>query len=229
MTPFDEDLNLGPLIANHETIATAQRAIIAAPRDLKVLQDSVELILDKDAWRDHFDPLRRQRFQATDVLAFITAEPEKGGLGVTLEMLERLLDANSRAMELLVNTIKKNRGGQLGNQNAATPDDEAEEPIQAEDKTNHTNSMIRLPAPTGSQIPPAIQGTTVGYAIRKLSASRPDLLKRVQAGELSYNAAMIEAGFRKVPTILDILRKAWAKASQEERAVFLHEIGKEPS
>ena len=40
-------------------------------------------------------------------------------------------------------------------------------------------------------------GTTRAYALDRLKRDRPDLLARVLAGELSANAAAIEAGFRK--------------------------------
>lgn len=44
------------------------------------------------------------------------------------------------------------------------------------------------------------------YAIRRLARQRPDLLEKVKAGEVSAHGAMVEAGFHRVPTILDILR-----------------------
>jgi hypothetical protein len=67
----------------------------------------------------------------------------------------------------------------------------------------------------------------VPYAIRRLSRERPDLLAKVEAGELSPHRAMIEAGFRKVPTPLELLRRAWAKATREEREKFLEEANAE--
>ena len=41
------------------------------------------------------------------------------------------------------------------------------------------------------------RGTSRTYTIRRLKRDRPDLVERVAAGELSPNAAAIEAGFRK--------------------------------
>lgn len=89
----------------------------------------------------------------------------------------------------------------------------------AEGTVNHSNRMIDSePAPS---VAPAQQGTTVQYAVRRLARERPDLLEKVKAGGLSANAAMVEAGFRKVPTPLDVLRRAWRKASEGEREAFL--------
>jgi hypothetical protein len=43
---------------------------------------------------------------------------------------------------------------------------------------------------------PAQKGNSLAYAHRRLARERPDLFERVCRGELSANAAMIEAGFR---------------------------------
>jgi len=63
---------------------------------------------------------------------------------------------------------------------------------------------------------------TAAYTIARLQRDCPELHERVLSGELSANAAAIEAGFRKPPlTPLESLFKAWDKASEEERAKFL--------
>ncbi len=43
-------------------------------------------------------------------------------------------------------------------------------------------------------------------------------------GELSANAAAIQAGIRKRATPLDTLLKAWGKATEAERAAFLQTL-----
>ena len=40
----------------------------------------------------------------------------------------------------------------------------------------------------------------------------------------SVRAAAIEAGIVKVPTALDLLKRAWAKATDQERAAFVTEV-----
>jgi hypothetical protein len=47
----------------------------------------------------------------------------------------------------------------------------------------------------------------------------------VEAGELSARAAMVEAGFRKLPTPLQILMRAWPKANKAEKEQFVTWIG----
>jgi hypothetical protein len=72
-------------------------------------------------------------------------------------------------------------------------------------------------------------GNSVDYALQKLGDDCPELKARVLAGELTANAAMVEAGFRKPRPRdpcpgLTKLRRAWKKATAEERAMFLAEI-----
>ena len=45
-----------------------------------------------------------------------------------------------------------------------------------------------------------VQGNSKAYTLDRLDRERPDLLAKVGKGELSANAAAIEAGFRKPPT-----------------------------
>jgi hypothetical protein len=71
------------------------------------------------------------------------------------------------------------------------------------------------------------QGTSVAYTLRRLARERPDLLARVEAGELSANKAAIEAGFRKVPTPQEQIRKAFAKLTDDERVAMLAELAQQ--
>jgi hypothetical protein len=72
-------------------------------------------------------------------------------------------------------------------------------------------------------------GNSVEAALRRLRDQRTDLHERVLAGELTAHAAMIEAGFRKprkrdpMPG-LSKLRRAWKRASADEREAFLREV-----
>jgi hypothetical protein len=51
-------------------------------------------------------------------------------------------------------------------------------------------------------------GNSKAYTLARLDRDRPELAERVRAGELSANAAAIEAGFRRKRTPLELLRKA---------------------
>jgi hypothetical protein len=87
-----------------------------------------------------------------------------------------------------------------------------------EESTYNNKSDVRSYRPN--------EGNRVEKAERRLRKDRPDLHARVLAGELSWNAAAIEAGFRKKPmrkklTALDRVKKLLPKLSDEERTELI--------
>lgn len=67
-------------------------------------------------------------------------------------------------------------------------------------------------------------GTSSDYVAARLDKiGRPDVAALVRSGAISANSAAIEAGFRKRPTGIQLLRAAWRKATADERATFLAE------
>lgn len=66
--------------------------------------------------------------------------------------------------------------------------------------------------------------TATIYRQRRLKSDHPDLWAQVEAGEKSTHAAAIEAGIVKVPSVLEQLRKLWAKASDADRRTFMDEV-----
>jgi hypothetical protein len=66
-----------------------------------------------------------------------------------------------------------------------------------------------------------------GYALARLDRDHPKLAARVRAGELSANAAAIEAGFRKPRDPLADAKAAWRRMSPEQRAAFEDWIARE--
>ena len=60
---------------------------------------------------------------------------------------------------------------------------------------------------------------------KKLPADERDRLEALPAGERrgAVRRAAIAAGIVKVPSVLDQLRKLWAKASEADRVAFLKE------
>jgi len=70
-----------------------------------------------------------------------------------------------------------------------------------------------------------VGGNQATYLARRIARDRPDILERMKAGEYrSVRAAAIDAGIVKVPTALELLRRAWAKASDEDREAFLNGV-----
>lgn len=74
-------------------------------------------------------------------------------------------------------------------------------------------------------VTPTDRGNSAKYLLRRLQRDRPDLVQKVARGEIrSARAAAIEAGIVKVPTGLVMLRRAWAKATEDERRTFMSEL-----
>lgn len=69
-------------------------------------------------------------------------------------------------------------------------------------------------------------GNGSSYLLRRLARLGDDWMDRYEAGEFaSVRQAAIAAGIVKVPSVLDRLRKLWAKASDADRRTFMEELG----
>lgn len=64
------------------------------------------------------------------------------------------------------------------------------------------------------------QGNSKAYTLDRLKREAPHLFQAVCAGELSANAAAIEAGFRKKPTPYEQIQKLIPKLSKAEKAAL---------
>lgn len=63
------------------------------------------------------------------------------------------------------------------------------------------------------------RGPTADYLTARIARDRPDILERMKAGAYpSVRQAAIAAGIVRPPTPLDMLKRAWAKASKKEPA-----------
>jgi hypothetical protein len=71
------------------------------------------------------------------------------------------------------------------------------------------------------------RGTTnAPYLVARLKRDRPDIAERLANGEFrSVRAAAREAGMKVDTPPIVVLRRAWKRASPEEREAFLTEIG----
>jgi hypothetical protein len=68
-------------------------------------------------------------------------------------------------------------------------------------------------------------GETSAYLTARIARDRPDILEEMKAGKYkSVRAAAKAAGIIKETTPLDLLNRAWAKASADERQQFLRLI-----
>jgi hypothetical protein len=71
---------------------------------------------------------------------------------------------------------------------------------------------------------PVSKSDTASYIKARLRRDDPDPAARVERGELTANAAAVAKGWRRKPTRLDELRRAWRRTSAEDRRAFLAEI-----
>lgn len=90
--------------------------------------------------------------------------------------------------------------------------------LRAQGDNQHNKEGIELQYPT-------IKPGSTEYIRARLDRDAPALAAEVRAGTKSAHAAAIEAGFRKKPSPLRMLRSAWKLATAAERAVFLKEVG----
>lgn len=70
-------------------------------------------------------------------------------------------------------------------------------------------------------------GTSAPYLAARLKRDAPEIAKQLEEGRFpSVRAAAKAAGLVRDPTPLELLQKAWRKASPKERAAFLEEVAK---
>jgi hypothetical protein len=70
-------------------------------------------------------------------------------------------------------------------------------------------------------------GNGSAYLLRRLARLGDDWMDRYEAGEFaSVRQAAIAAGIVKVPSVLDKLRKLWAKATDADRRTFMDEVSR---
>lgn len=120
---------------------------------------------------------------------------------------------SAQATEALQASANVKRGAPAGNQNAA--------------KDSENNCEICTT--DSSQSSRAKQnGVSRRTQIKldRLAKDRPDLLAKVKFGELSVNAAAMEAGIVKAPSRVDRAITAFRQLSDDERQVFLQQISR---
>ncbi|MCW1100066.1 hypothetical protein OJ963_40460 [Streptomyces sp. RS2] len=128
-------------------------------------------VLEDSKWR-HFVTLRGEEVHHDDFLTFITAPPLRG-LGATEDLVRRLAADDIATLALLDTALQKPAG------RPAAP------PSQQDENVYIVHSSPR----------PA--GNSRQRALRQLKEQRPDLLARVESGDIpSLHAAMVEAGLR---------------------------------
>jgi len=155
-------------------------------------------IIENRAWECRQVKMRGV-VQLANLRELITKEPMEGW-GENPEKIENLIRDDVEVLAMWREAMKGKQGGDRRS-DVAIKDDNV-----ILDKAN--------------------QGNSRSYTVSRLQREAPELFAQVVAGTLSANAAAIQAGFRKKPTALEMLLKAWKVATDDDRRLFLLEINK---
>jgi hypothetical protein len=185
------------LVIREQTVEALSGALRSGRHGLDVVPGLLRRAIEEEVWKERKDwRLTREIIPAfPNFRAFVEAKPPRG-LGTNIELIERIIQDDEDTVTLF-------RAAVVGKQGRPST------------LKKNDNVIIK----------DGQQGNSRAYVLDRLKRSRPDLFDRVKAKELSANAAAIEAGFKRKPTPLDALQAAWRKATTEERAAFLREIG----
>lgn len=162
-----------------KVIRSGDFAVQGGPHWLK------KAIIDK-AWQDWVDAGGRHTWKESQFKQFIETQPPNG-LGAHVETLFKIIAKDTEEWVLLHEAIR----GEAGGANNPEPKQDSQTGMFTECTVNHDNVMV-----DGVSTQSSNEGNSVSYAVRRLGKNRPDLLDRVKSGELTCNAAMVEAGFR---------------------------------
>jgi hypothetical protein len=182
---------IGQLADNGMLVSSLQAALSRADTNVRTVPLLVRQLAAQDAWREFVfadRPEKVHRWKAADFRRFVES-PRPAGCGTPLYVLERLL-RDTDAWLVFLELTRGEPGAPEGNQNNTSGVNQ----YSGEERTNCDNITVCPPADPAAPPP---TGTSVAYTVRRLSRERPDLLARVEAGEMSANAAAIEAGFRE--------------------------------
>ena len=166
--------------------------------NLETIPALLRRIIENRAWECRQVKMRGV-VQLANLRELITKEPMEGW-GENPERIEGLIKHDPEVLVLWREAMKGKQGGDRRS-DVAIKDDNV-----ILDKAN--------------------QGNSRSYTVSRLQREAPELFTQVVAGTLSANAAAIQAGFRKKPTALEMLLKAWKVATDDDRRLFLLEINK---
>jgi hypothetical protein len=187
MNSFEPAAPMDDLRARSVVIDALSSSLDRGKNGLASVPGLLRQVLEDDKWR-HFVTLRGEEVQHDDFLHFISTPPLKG-LGATEELVRRLA-ADDIATLVLLDSALQRPGGRPPAPGAAhpAPDEESQETV------HNVNSLLPRPA-----------GNRRERALRQLREHRPDLLVRVESGDIpSLHAAMLEAGFRDKTVTLPV-------------------------
>jgi hypothetical protein len=190
----------GMLASNFTFVNGLRSALSKTETNVATVEKSLRLVIDQGCWRHWLDPNGKEvQHNAADFRQFIES-PWPVGCGVSISLVRKTLK-DTDVLVPFEDLIRGEPGNLSGKRDASgrfypNRDNVTEwiEPTTiplSPDTPRPRKRDYSREAPTGND---------TGYALRRLGKDRPDLHEKVIAGDVTPNAAMVQAGFRK-PTI----------------------------
>ncbi|WP_445626604.1 hypothetical protein [Nostoc sp. DSM 114167] len=189
----------------NQIITLLHSALFEGVLELNNVPELLQQVLEEELWRKRIIPETQQVTTFDSFIDFIQTSPPVG-LGTTFETLWRLCSHDSLLLDLLDRAVQRGAGAPEKNQRIDS------EEIIVDDI--HSYDKIKRPS-----------GTSKQAGLRQLRKKNPELHAKVLAGELTVNAAMVQAGLRtkQVTVFVNPLRAATKleKTFQEEDFIKL--------
>ncbi len=176
-------------LANNGINVTFLRTVLnRSENNVNIVPKVFEDVAADEAWREFVlgdNPDHVFRFGPADFRRFIEAPRREGGCETPIHTLQKMLQGTPQWETFL--ELTRGEPGGVNNPtgtNQYTPNE-----------VNCDNITVDQPMDAPPPKPPPT-GTSVSYALRRLSKERRDLYELVRDGKLSAHAAMVQAGFR---------------------------------
>jgi hypothetical protein len=172
-------------------VESMRQALHSGTGHLKHVPGLLKRILREGMWRSRYANRLRREVTFDRFEDFVVTAPLEG-LGATVDLVRKFVRDDPEALSLFDQAVQR--------------------PVGANQHSEGDDNVHTQERPTGN---------SRERALRKLRRDAPELHALVLAGEVSPHGAMKQAGFRKDPTPLIVMQRAWKRASEEERSVFL--------
>lgn len=188
-------------ILGGELSARLAKGISGLGYDLSKIPELLKQVIEMDLWRDFRNKLEidvhHDRF-----IDYVTDTRPLCGLGTDLRTLKNLCRDDPEALDLIDRVTQQPPGG---------------------GKNQHTECLVD----NINEAEERPTGTSREAALRRLRKDRPDLHALVIERKLSAHAAMVEAGFRKKPSSMEVIKnhiKKLDRAEIDELIGFIEKI-----
>lgn len=220
----------GLLANNYMFVKGLQTVLASADSNHRTIVTALARVVNDECWRHWLTMEGREfRWNAADFRRFLES-PRPSGCQSSIPFIRKII-AGSAIAERFEELVRGEPG---------QPDASSQPRTEGGRFTDRNRNIIPVTADSPPTLPlspttaptrprdysrESKQGTSVSYALRRLSKQRPDLLERVKAGSMSAHSAMVAAGFRpKAITIPDDPKGAARRLSLHFKGERLDEL-----